>query len=270
MNSENLKFLNERLKYLGFKENTLLNQQLKERIVEELPAFELYTDEYFDHFTRLEAKLFFYKIDKKEIYVFDKYEATLYYDRDPGKEKKQTFRIIRGKGVTLKQAFNLLQGRSAYIDHVDFYEVAYETWANLDFEERDAWGNFKLIEYRHGFDLEKVLEMYPIRELQTKETKESLIAALQRGNLHQVTFDQKAKPEVKLITADPGGKTIKIYNPASGAGKKKEIDGKLFAAKNIAPAASDPVNEEEEGEEDPVSAEETVTAKPGTRKAMQK
>ena len=248
MNLDNLKFLNERLKYLGFKENTLLNQQLKERIMEELPAFELYTDEYFDHVTRLEAKLFFYKIDKKEVYVFDKYEATLYYEQDPGKEKKQAFRIIRGKGVTLKQAFNLLQGRSAYIDHVDFYEVAYETWANLDFEERDAWGNFKLIEYRHGYDLEKVLEMYPIRELQTKETKKSLIDALQRGNLHQVTFDQKA----------------------SGAGKKKEIDGKLLAAKNIAPAASDPVNEEDESEEDPVSAEETVTAKPGTRKAMQK
>jgi len=269
MNMENLKFLNERLKYLGFKENTLLNQQLKERILEEMPAFELYTDEYFDHFTRLEAKLFFYKMDKREVYIFDKYEATLYYEQDASKEKKQSFRIIRGKGVTLKQAFNLLQGRSAYIDHVDFYEVAYETWANLDFEERDAWGNFKLMEYRHGYDLEKVLEMYPIRELQKKETRDLLIAALQRGNLHQVTFDQKAKPELKLITADPSGKTIRIYNPASGAGKKKETDSKLLAAKDIASAEPDPVNEEEE-EEDPVSAEETVMAKPGRRKAMQK
>jgi hypothetical protein len=269
MNTENLKFLNERLKYLGFRENTLLNQQLGDRIMEELPMFELYTDEYFDHETRLEAKLFFYKVDKKDVYVFDKYEATLFYEREPGKEKKQSFRIIKGKGVTLKQAFNLLQGRSAFIDHVDFYQVAYETWASLDFEEKDAWGNFKVIEYRHSYDLEKALAMYPIRELESPQAKESLLAGLFRGNLQQVTFDQKNNPEVKLIAADPAGLSIKIYNPVSGAGKKKEARGKLHTAKESVPEVADPANEEEE--EDPIPGSAAMAAKPATtRKAMQK
>ena len=89
MKSNLLKYLNDDLKYLGFGENTLLNQQLEENIARGEPEFELYTDAFFEHFVRTEAKLHFLKLVKKGTYVFDRYmPPRTNTEEDPARNKE--------------------------------------------------------------------------------------------------------------------------------------------------------------------------------------
>src|ERR1700744_2308525 len=112
MAQNNLDFLNTDLKYLGFGEKSLLNQHLEAQLLRELPAFELFTEAFYDNDTKLEAKLYFTRSAKENFYYFNKYDALLRYAGEPDKDRAQTFYISKGHGVTLKEAFNLLQGRA--------------------------------------------------------------------------------------------------------------------------------------------------------------
>ena len=167
MTSENLDFLNRNLKYLGFGENTLLNQQLEEHIQKEEPEFELYTDAFYEHFVRTKAKLHFLKLMKKGIYVFDHYTATIQYEQDPGRNRQRDFHIYKGVGVTFKEAYNLLDGRAARIDQINQDDERYSVWVQLDFDEKDVHLNYTFKYYRY-FDLEKVLSSYPIRNIRLR------------------------------------------------------------------------------------------------------
>jgi hypothetical protein len=248
----NLELLNNDLKYLGFGENTLLNQQLQENIAGGKVEFELFTDAFFEHFIRTEARLHFLKLVKQGTYVFDHYTATNQYEQDPGRNKEREFHVYKGVGVTFKEAFNLLDGRAARIDGVDQDEEIYRTWVQLDFEERDAHLNYRFKYYRH-FDLERVLSSYPIEEMLADATRKSLLASLERGNKCLVTLNT-GKPEPKWIEANPAEKTIRIYTPES-ASKRRGSDGRRHAAKREQ-TTSDPTGEK--AAEDQELSEETT------------
>ncbi|HLX66349.1 MAG TPA: hypothetical protein VKR41_05110 [Puia sp.] len=250
----NLEYLNDDLKYLGFGDNTLLNRQVEENIAKGKAEFELYTDAFFDHFIRTEARLHFLKLVKQGTYVFDRYTATNQYEQDPGKNKEREFHVYKGVGVTFKEAFNLLDGRAARIDGIDQDDKRYRTWVQLDFEERDAHLNYRFKYYRH-YDLERVLTSYPIEELLADATRKTLLASLERGNRCLITLNA-GKPEPKWIEANPAEKTIRIYTPESPL-KKRGSDGRRPAAKR-AKTMSEPTAEKAAEDQEP--AEETTTA----------
>ncbi|HEV2353895.1 MAG TPA: hypothetical protein VGR89_06620, partial [Puia sp.] len=253
MNSGNLEFLNGRLKYLGFGDNTLLNQQLEDHLVREEPEFELTTDAFFDHFIRIEAKLHFHRQDQQGIYVFDRYEAEIQYEQEPDRNKKRSFYIYKGIGVTFKEAYNLLDGRAAKVDMINRDDEKYTVWVTLNFEERDMHGNFKFKYYRY-FDLEKVLDNYPIIEMGAPNTRKALLSALERGNRYLVTLET-TKPEPKWIEANPGEKTIRIYAP--GPPKRRRED-RRSPAKRLSAASAEPAEEKTTGDqevsEEPIGA----------------
>ena len=63
---------------------------------------------------RLTANFHFRKSDNSEMYFLNKYDASL---QKPGQEgRSQTFYLENGKGVTMKEAYNLLDGRSVNRD----------------------------------------------------------------------------------------------------------------------------------------------------------
>lgn len=236
----NLEYLNDDLKYLGFGDNTLLNQQVEEGIAAGKAEFELYTDAFFEHFIRTEARLHFLKLLKQGTYVFDHFTATNQYEQDPGKNKERQFHVYKGVGVTFKEAFNLLDGRAARIDGVDQEDKVYRTWVQLDFEERDAHLNYRFKYYRH-YDLERVLTSYPIEELLADATRKTLLASLERGNKCLITLNA-GKPEPKWIEANPAERTIRIYTPESPS-KKRGSDGRRSVAKHASRTEPDPKGE---------------------------
>lgn len=216
----NFEYLSEDLKYLGFGENTLLNQQLQENIELGKPEFELMTDAFFDHFVRTEAKLHFLKHIKLGSYLFDRFIAVNQYEQDPGRNKEREFHIYKGAGVTFKEAYNLLDGRAARITQINSDDERYKVWVQLDFAERDTHHNYRFKYYRH-FDLEKILSNYPIEEMQADPTRKLLVASLERGNRHLVTLNT-GKPEPKWVEANPAEKTIRISAPVPS--KKRGSD----------------------------------------------
>jgi hypothetical protein len=260
MNQKNLEFLHRNLKYLGFGENTLLNQQLEQHIALEEPEFELYTDAFLDQFMRIEAKLKFTRKQQKDLpdfYVFNHYTATLQYEQDPGRNKERTFHIYKGIGVTFKEAFNLLDGRAARVDMVNSDGEKYNVWVQLDFEEKDVHQNYRFRYYRF-YDLERLLTNYPIAECHDEPSRDKLISALERGNRHLVMFET-AKPEPKWIEANPAERTIRIYTPEPNAARKRGAEARRTRIRRT-PQAADPASEKTV--EDQELSEET-TAIPG-------
>ncbi len=267
MNNENLNFLQDSLKYLGFGERLFLNQQLEEAIAKEPKEFQLDTETFFDEDHKLEIVLYFRRSDQLDMYFFSKYEARLRSADDADLDRAQVFYISKGRGMTLKEAFNLLQGRAVNKDLTDAEGTKYNAWVQLNFSEKDQNNNFKVKQYRpqYGYDLEKTLEKYPIRELKNEELKAGLLRSLRKGNLHPVSFDKTNKTEKMFIEACPQYKTINIYPAVSRNGRKEPSITREDSTNNR--------NEEEKsGKEESKEEElETVGTKPAaTRKRIYK
>jgi hypothetical protein len=222
MNTENLGFLQNSLKFLGFGESTLLNQTMETFIGKETPSFELYTEAFYDAETKMEARLYFCRSATSDRYVFQKYDALLRFMEEEDKNRAQTFYLYKGNGVTFKEAYNLLQGRSVNKNFVSMQGERYNAWIKLNFEEKDLNDNHKIRYFRsqYRFDLEKTLEKYPIRELKNDDMRAALIRSLRRGNMHLVTMVKPNKTEKTFIMADPEYKQIQIFSMATRAAKQ--------------------------------------------------
>ncbi|MDR3716877.1 MAG: hypothetical protein P4L51_29055 [Puia sp.] len=214
MNTENFAFLSENIKYLGFESKLMQTERLAEQIEKGVKEFQLDAEAFFDDCTRLEAVLHFRKSDQSDLYFFNKYEVRLTNTEDPDQDKAQTFYINKGTGVTCKEAFNLLQGRYVYKELTNQEGQKYNAWIQLNFEEKDHNNNYKYRHYteKYGYDLEKTLERYPIKELHPEGNRALLIRSLQRGNLQPVTFERNGRAEKMFIEANARYKTINLYN----------------------------------------------------------
>jgi hypothetical protein len=225
MNNENLEFLQESLKYLGFGEKQYLSKQLTEQVALAQKSFELDFEAFYDADHKLELTLYFRKSDQLDMYFFNKYVARLRSGDDPELDRAQTFYISKGSGVTLKESFNLLLGRAVNKNLYNVEGQKYNAWIQLDFSEKDQYNNYKVKQYReqYGYDLEKTLEKYPIRELCDTELRADLIRSLKKGNQHAVSFDKVTKTEKMFIEANPQFKTINIYSLATRGGRREPL-----------------------------------------------
>ena len=109
MNKENLQYLNDNIKYMGFGEN--LKADLEKNMNEEKAEFQLHYKAEINKKPFI-ATMNFRKSDSSDMYFFNNYHASL--DKGNGEKCEQTFTIYKGKGVTGKEAFNLLDGRSVH------------------------------------------------------------------------------------------------------------------------------------------------------------
>ncbi len=210
MNAKNLEFLKEGIKYLGFGEG--LNNKLKEEINSGKNGFQLHTENQYGK-DKVNYVLDFSKSDKSDMYFFNKYSATLPGEK-ADQDKSQTFFIKKNSGVTAKEAYNLLNGRSVNKDLTNQEGEKYNAWLQIDWNQKDNHGNhkFKMIHEAYGFNLQDVLKKHPIKELNDQTTSDRLTQSLERGNLHQVTFVKGDKEEKMFIEANPQFKSLNIYD----------------------------------------------------------
>ncbi len=210
MENQNLDFLKSNLLNLGFGDK--LNQDLEKNIKEQKTSFELKHE--VPHFNnKMSYTLHFKKSDTSDMYFFNKYDAALQNGK-PEENKNQAFYINKGMGVTAKESFNLLEGRSVFKDLVNKEGQKYSAWLKLDFENADEKGNHKLKQYSdgYGFNLERTLANFPVKELQDPEQKNQLLKSLQKGNAQQVTLTKDGKGGKFYIEAVPQFKTINVYD----------------------------------------------------------
>jgi hypothetical protein len=209
MNEKNLEYLKENLKYTGFSDK--LNFELEKNMQQGLPEFQLHTQAEFNK-DKVDAVLHFKKSDTSEMYFFNKYDATL----EKSKEEKlsNTFYLNKGNGVTLKEAYNLLNGRAVNKDLINKEGQKYNAWIQLDVQNKDNNGNYKMKQFHenYGYDLESTLKQYPIKELTDAESKEMLLHSLQKGNVQSVTFEMDGSTSKMFLEANPQYKTINLYD----------------------------------------------------------
>ncbi|RZM12794.1 MAG: hypothetical protein EOO88_45135 [Pedobacter sp.] len=158
------------------------------------------------------------------MYFFNSYQATL---KASGQDtdKKQTFYINNGQSVTAKEAYNLLEGRSVSKELMTRDGNKYQAWLQLDFESKDKNNNYEVQQYheRYGYDLEKTLKDYPIKEMDSAEKKSELLGSLQRGNSQIVTM-QIDKQDIKYyIDANPRYKTINVRDQQFNPVKREDL-----------------------------------------------
>lgn len=215
--NNNLSFIQQNLRYLGFGEAIPFNDQLVEELKKDNREFQLKTEVHFDEWSKLEATLFFRRTGQQDSLFLIKYTSELQYPDNSDLNRMQTFYIFKGAGVTLKESYNLLQERAVYKELTGDDGEKYYAWLQLDFSAKTTMNNYKTRQFRksHGYDLEKTLSMYPIRELKDYDLKANLVRSLQKGNFHPVTIEKGNKVDKVFIAANPQFKTITICSEAA-------------------------------------------------------
>lgn len=208
MNQENFKFLQDRLFYLGTEKK--LYPELEKNMAEGKPEFQLSFSNNYEK-DKLTASLQFRKSDNDDMYFLNRYQATL---QKPAQENKShTFYLDNGKGITMKEAYNLLDGRAVNKDFKNKEGVSYNAWVKLDFDNKDANGNAKLLQYHknYGYDLNQELARLPIFPMAPEELKR-LVSSLERGNLQEARVHEIEGRQSLYLAANPQFKTINLFD----------------------------------------------------------
>jgi hypothetical protein len=216
MNETNLKYLKDQLKYTGFGET--FDTELKENMLKGDKDFKIMHTGIMNNGVpnrdTVTVELNFKKSDQTDMYFFNSYHVNLQKEENkPGLQ--QTFYINNdATSITLKEAYNLMEGRSVNKDLKTKEGESYNSWLKFDFKQTDNSGNFKINHYHqnYGYDLEASLEKHSIKELSTPQYKEDLMNSLKKGNLQSVTFVVSGVESKMFVEANPQFKTLNVYD----------------------------------------------------------
>ena len=211
MNEKNFEYLKDQVMYTGFGES--LEGELRQNMEQLKSEFKLQHDAFYGDDTRLSAELSFRKSEQSDLYFFNSYKVNL---QKEGSEQslEQTFYINKGNNITLKEAYNLMEGRSVNKDLTNKEGEIYNSWVQIDFKNSDSKGNFMINHYHenYGFNLEAALAKHNIKELGTPKYKDDLINSLKKGNLQSATFIKNGAEVKQFVEANPQFKTVSIYD----------------------------------------------------------
>lgn len=216
MNETNLKYLKDQLKYTGFGET--FDTELKENMLKGDKDFKIMHTGIMNNGVpnkdSVTVELNFKKSDQTDMYFFNSYHVNLQKEENkPAME--QTFYINNdGTSITLKEAYNLMEGRSVNKDLKTKEGESYNSWLKFDFKQTDNSGNFKISHYHqnYGYNLEASLEKHSIKELNTPQYKQDLMNSLKKGNLQSVTFVVGGVESKMFVEANPQFKTLNVYD----------------------------------------------------------
>lgn len=211
MNEKNFDYLKDQVKYTGF--GDALEGELKANIEKLEPAFSLKHDTFYGT-DKMSAELNFKKSEQSDMYFFNSYKVQLQKEDRP-ESLEQTFYINRGNNITLKEAYNMMEGRSVHKELTNKEGEKYNSWLQLDFKDADK-GNFAVKQYHenYGYDLEAALAKHPIKELENNSHKDDLMNSLKKGNLQSATFIKDGQEVKQYIEANPQFKSLNIYDDA--------------------------------------------------------
>ena len=209
MNEKNLKYLKDNLKYMGFGEK--LNADLENGLKEGKPEFQLKLNEKMFQ-GNMELNLHFKQSPSSDMYFFNSYEARL--TKDNGHDMSQSFYLNNGRGVTYKEAYNLLDGRSVLKDLTNKEGERYAAWIKLDFSKNAVNNRFETKQFhaeKYGFNLASELGKLDLVKL-PEEKEKQLVQSLEKGNRQAVNFIKDGKETPMFIEANPQFKAINVYD----------------------------------------------------------
>ena len=220
MNNENFQYLKDNIKYMGFGEKQ--HEELEQHLRDGKEVFQLNFSAEINK-KSFEATLNFRKSNNSDMYFFNSYQASL--ERRNGENVDQTFYLNKGKGVTAKEAYNLLEGRAVHKELSNKAGELYKAWIQLDFDHKDKNGNNEVKQYheKYRYDLKDAVSKFAISELHDTEKEKALMQSLQKGNIQSVSIEKDGNVSKMFIEANPKFKTVNLYDGQMKQVQKEEL-----------------------------------------------
>ncbi len=220
MNEQNFQYLKDNIKYMGFGEG--MNDALETNLKAGQPEFGLSNKTEVNK-KPFEVNLNFRKSDNSDMYFFNNYNASL--TRSNGEKVDQTFYLNKGKGITAKEAYNLLEGRAVNKDLTTKEGQSYNAWVQLDFDNKDKRNNFETKQFHEnfGYDLKEALSKYPLAELSAPDKEDALMHSLKKGNVQSVTMEKDGATSKMFVEANPQFKNVTVYDANMKRMQKEDL-----------------------------------------------
>ena len=204
--SAQLDYLKNQLKYLGFGESNKLHQDLEKGINSNEKTFKIQTQsDRAMQGNEVNFTLNFNKSEKGGVFL-NSFNATL--KNEIGEERTHNFGVNH---FTAKEAVNLLEGRSVKTEFKENEPV----FVKLNFaEEKNEYGNFKFQTYNqqaYGVDTAKIVEKSGLI-FDKPEHKDNTVQSLEKGNIVKVKFNLDNKITEGNAVLNPQYKTLNLYD----------------------------------------------------------
>lgn len=184
-----------------------LSARIDEQMRQGYSQFSIPVSYYLNDRESLEHQLSFVK-DTSGQYQFEGYKTTLYNEAKPQEKRQQYFSTRQEYNINTTEAYNLLSGRCTQSG---------DTWIQLDFNDKDQNGNFRIKQFHsgYGYDLERVLRQLPLKELLNQGEADRLQEALKTGNRTSVSFVKDGNEQRFYIEANPQFKSVNVLSISS-------------------------------------------------------
>jgi len=206
----NLQSLKETVIKSGFGQ---IANQMEQQIRQGQNAFSIPVNYYVNEKERMSFDVSFFK-DQTGQYQLESYKASLSSEQKPAESRQQQFQLGHGELITADQAYNLLAGRAIRHEQSSANGSHQETWKQLDFNDRDIAGNYKMKVFpsAYGYDIKQAVQQLPLKELLSANDTEKLFTALASGNRETVTMRLDGVEKKLHIEANPQFKSLNIYD----------------------------------------------------------
>ncbi|MGO1597068.1 MAG: hypothetical protein ACTHXT_14930 [Sphingobacterium sp.] len=248
MNAKNYEYLNDQLFYTGF--GRVLGAQLKEKMESGEPEFQLYFKTG-NNYENLTAELRFSQSKTTDYFFFNSFRLEL-MRKNFESINSQVFYINQNYHFTLKEAYNLLQGRAVTKRLESREGDQYEVWMKLDLQTLDMNGNHKIKQFHenYGFNIDEELEKLPIVELIHEPEKTYLLDSLRKGNRQSATLNLETGESRVFLEANPQYKAIDMYNDKLMRIQFVQDQSKGGVVERLWPAEDEEVSKAEEKDQE--------------------
>ncbi|HUC79485.1 MAG TPA: hypothetical protein VMR70_01160 [Flavisolibacter sp.] len=231
MNEQNFEYLKDNIKYMGFGEK--LNADLDNALKSGATEFQLSQSMEINR-KSFDVTLNFRRSDQSDMYFFNSYHAALKHSN--GEVKDQVFYLTKGKGVTAKEAYNLLDGRAVMKELTNKIGEPYKAWLQLDFDKKDKHNNHEVKQYHeaYGYDLKAALSKFAVSEMDGGDREKSLLQSLQKGNVQTVGIANDVGVSKMFVEANPQYKTVTFYDSEMKRVPKESLEQYLKPGKEQA------------------------------------
>ncbi|WP_289058405.1 hypothetical protein [uncultured Flavobacterium sp.] len=213
----NFNSLNEKVQSIGFPD---LSEKIKNLIDKEQENFSLPLSYYLNEKEKISHTLSFSK-NAEGHFELDGFKSSLQNNSAPGNSREYYFKNSLENDFKLNEVYNLLSGRS--VEHN-------QSWFQLDFNDKNASGNYHLKEFRneYAYDLEKTLKAIPLKEISSQYEMEKLKHALRQGDRVSVVLIKNGRESQIYLEANPQFRSLNIYDQhlrkTETASSKKETE----------------------------------------------
>jgi hypothetical protein len=225
MNQKNFDYLKDQVKYMGFGE--ALETELKKKLASDEPKFTLEHEREFDS-SKVTAQLEFNRSKESDMYFFNGYKVQTIPENQKEPLTQHFFVNQKGQNITLKEAYNLINGRAVFKPEWSNREnQLYPAWLKLDFTNQDDKGNFKLKPYNenYGYNLEQAVGKHQEIRIVGEAAAQQLAQSLQRGNRVPVTISKDGASAQIFIEASPTTHGLNVYDANMKLIPQKQANG---------------------------------------------